>query len=261
MLTSLWWIAGLSIQSGYGLNVLKYTETLDTVASASLASEVLRGLGYWFFYGRDKLGPWTESSVDYTQHLWLIGAGFAIPVLAMIAAACVRWRHRAYFVLLALVGVTVAVGPHPYTDPSVLGGLFKSFAESSSFGLALRSTGRAVPLVALSFAVLIGVGVNAAARRWTARGVAWRGLVLAGLVMVLAVVNFPALWNGTFYGQNLQRDEAIPDYWTQAIAALDAKPHDTRVLELPGADFASYRWGNTVDPITPGLDGPPLRRA
>ena len=27
----------------------------------------------------------------------------------------------------------------------------------------------------------------------------------------------------------------------------------TRVLELPGADFASYRWGNTVDPITPGI--------
>ena len=28
---------------------------------------------------------------------------------------------------------------------------------------------------------------------------------------------------------------------------------DTRVYELPGTDFASYRWGNTVDPITPGL--------
>ena len=22
---------------------------------------------------------------------------------------------------------------------------------------------------------------------------------------------------------------------------------------MPGTDFASYRWGNTVDPITPGL--------
>ena len=25
------------------------------------------------------------------------------------------------------------------------------------------------------------------------------------------------------------------------------------MLEIPGADFASYRWGQTVDPITPGL--------
>jgi arabinofuranan 3-O-arabinosyltransferase len=253
VLASLWWIAGLSIQSGYGLNVLKYTETLEVVSQASVASEVLRGLGYWFFYGRDRLGPWTESSVGYTQHLWLITVGFAIPVLAMFAAGCVRWRHRAYFVLLALVGVTVAVGAHPYDNPSVLGGLFKSFAESSSFGLALRSTGRAVPLVALAFAVLLGVGVNAVARRLSRRGMARTGLVLAGLVMVLAVLNLPSLWDDTFYGSNLQRDEAIPDYWTQAIAAMDAGPHDTRVLELPGADFASYRWGNTVDPITPGL--------
>jgi len=221
LLTSLWWIAGLWAQGGYGLNVLKYTETLETVSTASLASEVLRGLGYWFFYGRDKLGPWTESSVDYTQHLWLIAVGFAIPTLAMLSAACVRWRHRAYFVLLVLIGVVVAVGAHPYADPSALGGLFKSFAESSSFGLALRSTGRAVPLLALGFAVLLGVWVNAVARVWSSRGVATRGLVLAGLVMVLAIVNLPALWNGSFYGTNLQRDEAIPDYWTQAIAALD----------------------------------------
>ena len=71
--------------------------------------------------------------------------------------------------------------------------------------------------------------------------------------MVLAVVNLPALWTGAFYTQDLTRDEAIPQYWTDAIAALDAQPHDTRVLEVPGADFAAYRWGQTVDPITPGL--------
>src|SRR5207248_5497977 len=29
------------------------------------------------------------------------------------------------------------------------------------------------------------------------------------------------------------------------------------VLEAPGSDFASYRWGNTVDPITPGLTDRP----
>src|SRR5205823_5619818 len=46
-------------------------------------------------------------------------------------------------------------------------------------------------------------------------------------------------------------------YWTDAIAALDAQPHDTRVLEIPGADFAAYRWGETVDPITPGLTDRP----
>ena len=81
--------------------------------------------------------------------------------------------------------------------------------------------------------------------------------MLAGVVIVLAVVNLPALWTGDFYTDDLTRDEAIPQYWTDAIAAIDAGSHDTRVLEIPGADFAAYRWGQTVDPITPGLTDRP----
>jgi arabinofuranan 3-O-arabinosyltransferase len=253
LVTSAWWIAGLTLQSGYGLNVLKYTETLEVVSQASLPAEVLRGLGYWFFYGRDKLGLWTESSFDYMARPWVIAVSFAIPVLALLAAALVRWRYRSYFVFLALIGTVIAVGAHPYGDPSTVGGLFKSFAASSTFGLALRSTGRAVPLIAMSFAVLLGVGVSAVGAAWSARGHPTRGLVLSGVVMALAVVNLPAIWQGTFYGQNLLRDENVPAYWNADVAALDAGSHQTRVLELPGADFASYRWGNTVDPITPGL--------
>ncbi len=258
VLTSLWWLAGLWAQSGYGLDILKFTETLQVVSLSSLPSEVLRGLGYWFFYGIDRVGHWTEGSVPYTQNLGLLAVSFAIPILALFAAMCVRWKHRAYFVILTVVGVAVAVGANPFDDPSILGGLFKSFAESSSFGLALRSTSRAVPLVALGLAVLLGVGVNALAAMWQGRGrqvegVSVRTLVVAGAVIVLAVVNLPALWTGAFYTQDLTRDEAIPQYWTDAIAALDAAPHDTRVLEIPGSDFAAYRWGQTVDPITPGL--------
>ncbi|MCU1374624.1 MAG: coagulation factor 5/8 type domain protein, partial [Actinomycetia bacterium] len=61
------------------------------------------------------------------------------------------------------------------------------------------------------------------------------------------------LWTGDFIGQNLQRPEDVPQYWKDAAAFLDGKGDSTRVLEIPGADFASYRWGNTVDPILPGM--------
>ncbi len=228
------------------------------VSGSSTPMETLRGLGYWFFYGIDRVGHWTDGSVPYMRNLGLLAVSFAIPVLALFAAMCVRWRHRAYFVVLTFVGVVVAVGANPYDDPSALGGTFKSFAESSSFGLALRSTSRAVPLVALGLAVLLGVAVNALARSWASqgrriKGVPVRALVVAGVVIVLAVVNLPALWTGDFYTQDLTRDEAVPQYWTDAVAALDAQSHDTRVLEIPGSDFAAYRWGQTVDPITPGL--------
>ncbi len=160
VLASLWWIAGLRMQGAYGLDVLKYSETVQTVALTSTPNEVLRGLGYWFFYGQDRLGPWIEASRDYTQHSYVILAGYALVVFSLLAAAFLRWRHRVFFVLLLFVGVVISVGAHPYASPTPLGALFKSFATSSTAGLALRSTGRAAPLVVLALAVFLGLAAN-----------------------------------------------------------------------------------------------------
>jgi arabinofuranan 3-O-arabinosyltransferase len=245
---SLWWMAGLAIQGSYGIEILRYTETVKTVAGTSLASEVMRGLGYWFFYGGDKVDPWIEPSSRYMQSLWLIGVTFALPALAVIAAAVTRWRYRAYFVALLVVGTAVAVGAYPYDDPSPLGALFKAAARSSTAGLAMRSTARAAPLVILGVAVLLAAGLGALSRR-----VPRRAAIGTALVALLAVAAIPPLWSGHAIGRNLQRPEDIPEYWEEAAAYLDSRGDATRVLEIPGSDFASYRWGTTVDPITPGL--------
>jgi hypothetical protein len=250
LLTSLWWIAGLAVQGSYGVDILRFTETIPTVARTSPASEVLRGLGYWFFYGRDKLGPWIEPAVSYTQQTWLILVSFAVPTLAFAGAAVSRFRERAYFVALVLVGAVLAVGAYPYDDPSPLGHALKAAAEGSTAALAMRSTARAVPLVSLGLAGLLGGGL-AALLRWV------RDRRIAGAVGVLAagllIANQPSLFRGGVVDPNLDRAEDVPTYWHEAATALDAEPHDTRVLEIPGTDFAAYRWGNTVDPITPGL--------
>ena len=96
---SVWWMAGFWAEGAYGLNVLKYTETVPTVSSTSLSSEVFRGLGYWYFYGTDKLGPWTAASVGYLQWTWLIAVSFLVPTLCVAAGtggavALPRLRHR-----------------------------------------------------------------------------------------------------------------------------------------------------------------------
>ena len=254
---SLWWIAGLSVQASYGLNELKFTETIKDVSTAGLSGEIQRGLGYWFFYGGDKLGPWIEAVIDYTSRRWLIVVSYGIPVTAIVSAAFIRWRHRVYFILLILVGVTIAVGAHPYDTPSPFGAIVKAFGQGSTVGLALRSVGRAGPLVVLGFAVLLGLGANLLVRWLRQRGWPHVGHVAVAIAIVVIIINLPALWNGTFYGKNLQRPETLPSYWTTAIAALNQKSHSTRILELPGADFSSYRWGNTVEPITPGLTDRP----
>jgi len=246
---SLWWVAGLLVQGRYGIPILRYTETVEAVSRTSVSTEVLRGLGYWFFYGSDKIGPWIEPAVLYTQQIWLMAVSFTIPILALVAAAIVRWGYRAYFGTLIIVGTVIAVGAHPYEEPSALGGLFKAFATTSTAGLALRSTARAVPLVMLGMAMLVAAAVAALARRRPGAG-----LLAGALVGIVALAGLPPLFTGQVgMAENLDRAEEIPEYWRAAAAALDERDDGTRVLALPGIDFAAYRWGNTVDPILPYL--------
>ncbi|MFM7062740.1 MAG: alpha-(1-_3)-arabinofuranosyltransferase family protein [Actinomycetes bacterium] len=247
LLTSLWWVAGLSVQGRYGIPILRYTETYRTVANASVATEVLRGLGYWFFYGRDALGAWIAPAVTMTQAVPALALSFALPGLAAVAALLTRWSHRGYFAALVGIGVVVSVGSHPWDHPSLYGAVFKAWTTTES-GLAFRSTPRAVPLVALGLAVFLGAGVAAVSRRWPG----WH-LPVSLLVLAAVCANASWLFRGQMVDQNLDRPEEIPTYWTQVGEFLDRGDRSTRAYEMPGTDFASYRWGNTVDPVTPGL--------
>jgi arabinofuranan 3-O-arabinosyltransferase len=93
-LVSVWWAAGLWAEGRYGINVLRVTETVPTVARTSSAAEVLRGLGYWYFYGQDKVQPWTLASVSYTQSWWLLAVSFAVPAVSVAASdSCSRGRQ------------------------------------------------------------------------------------------------------------------------------------------------------------------------
>ena len=247
VVVSVWWVAGLVIQGRYSLPVTRYTETYEVVADASTAPEILRGLGYWFFYGNDKFGAWIRPSVEYTQGVWLLFLTFGLVVLALISATAVRWRHRSFFLGLLVLGALIGIGSHPFEDPSLLGRLFKDFTRSDA-GLALRSTPRAAPMVVLATSVLIGCVTAAAQERVPRLGKAFTLLTLAAIILAN-----PAMWRVRMIEEHLHRGENLPTYWLEAAAAFDDGDDGSRIWELPGSDFASYRWGNTVDPITPGL--------
>jgi arabinofuranan 3-O-arabinosyltransferase len=250
-LTSLWWIVGLLVEGRYGLNLLRFTETLDTVAATAFPIEFLRGLGYWFFYGRDIVGLWNDGFRNYSTS-YMIFMGLAIPAIALIAAGLLRWRHRIFFIALIVFGVTISVGAAPFRNPSVYGSVFKAFSSTSS-GEALRNSGRATPLIALGVAALLGAGVSALVTKLLALDRRTLALRLAAGIGVLCLLNAAGVWGGRYYSKYLERPEQIPSYWQQAISSLNAEPHDTRVLALPGSDYATYRWGTTEDPIEPGL--------
>jgi arabinofuranan 3-O-arabinosyltransferase len=242
----LWWAAGLLVEAGYGVNVLKYTETVPSTSATSNASEVLRGLGYWYFYGSDHLGPWTYAAIRYTQDIGLLITSYAVPVLAVVSAALLRWRERSYFIALVVVGMLLSVGPFPFSNPTPVGGILKTFMTDTTAGLALRSTDRATPVVLLGLAMLLGSGVTALCRRFTLAG-----LITAILLTGLVVANNPSLFNGDTIANNFTQPASLPSYQTQAINHLNATHKGTRVLAIPGNDFASDNWGDTVDTPQP----------
>lgn len=245
--TSLWWMAGLSLQGRYGIDILRFTETYKTVSNSSSATEVGRSLGYWFFYGVDTLGPWFKAAETLTQSIPAVALSLAVPIVCIACGLWTRFRYRIFFVGLVLAGLVVSVGAFPWDSPTPYGSVFKAFTGTAS-GLALRSTPRAVPLLALGLAVFLGAGVAAASRLMPARR-----LVFAGLAVILVMANLSPMFTGRLIDPFLERDADVPGYWHEAGKYLDTGDRRTRALEVPGIEFANYRWGATVDPITPGL--------
>ncbi|HXW32053.1 MAG TPA: alpha-(1-_3)-arabinofuranosyltransferase family protein, partial [Acidimicrobiales bacterium] len=247
-LVSAWWAAGLVVEGGYGIDVLRYTETVQAVSTTSLASEVVRGLGYWYFYGGDNFGPWLSAMPQFTQQLWLIGVGYLTPLLALAAAVSIRWRHRAGFLAMTVVGVALAEGAHPLAAPTLVSRLMGDVLSSGTVGLALRSTDRATPLVLLGLAALLGAGIGALEKR--APGPA---LVVGALSVGVVVLANPALWNGTSVPSTFV-EKPVTHYERQAASMLNHTSPGTAVLGLPGQDFASTDFGSTtVDPVWPAL--------
>ena len=248
ILVSLWWAVGLQIEAAYGVNVLKYTETVPATSGASLASEILRGLGYWYFYGTDRVGPWTQTSVEYTQNIALIVFSFAVPVLAILAAFVARWRYRSYFILITVVAMVMAVGPNPYEHPSSVGSVIKKIMVDTTAGLAMRSTDRASPLIILSMALFLGAGVSALCLR-----VRKTGLVIGAFAVAAVAGATTPLWSGQILANGFNQPAVPPDYVRQAAHALDSAHPGTRLFAIPGNNFGAQRWGDTIDTVYPGL--------
>ncbi len=242
---SSWWLVALAVQSRTGADVLAYSETAQAVSSTSSAPEVLRGLGYWLFYGGDSTGPWNSASSAYVQSPGLILLGFGLVALAMAALVLVERRVRMWLASLWSIGVVVAVGAH---GDSWLSHRLLSGNARSTVLLAFRSSTRAVPLVLLASSLAIGYGLSALTTR---RSTLARNFSLTSVV--LTMLQLPAIWNGSLVDRQLRRPEQIPTAWSEAATALQQRGSDTRVLELPGQEFSAFRWGTTTDQLLPGL--------
>jgi arabinofuranan 3-O-arabinosyltransferase len=248
LLVSVWWLAGLWAEGKYGINILRFTESFATVTTTSSSSEVFRGLGYWYFYGLDGLQPWTLSSVAYMSGQIVPTASFIAPLVGVVAALCIRWRYRVFAVVVAFIGVVVAVGSYPLNNPTPVGVLLRWLANHTTVGLAMRSTNRVIPIMLLALALLAGAGYDAL--RTSRPKVAW---VFSGLFAVAVLGAMLPLFQGRAISSNLTLPEKLPSYVKQAAHQLNQGSSTSAVLGLPGLDFAYYRYGTFNDSIWPGI--------
>lgn len=248
---SVWWLLGVRIQGRFGLPVLQLTENVRTVADASTPGDLLRGLGNWFFYGRDRTGYSVDQASAYAHDAVVVALSFAVPIVAVAVAFVLRWAHRSYFVLLVVVGTVIGVGAWPADDLTPYGRIWTSLTTDTSLGLAFRNTPRVVPIITLGLAGLLAGAVGAV------RAEQWRRLAGAGVVVLAGGALLP-VWQDGYLTEGMTRPESVPGYWRDAVADLDGGDHGTRILAVPGSSFAAYEWGTTVDPITPGLTDRPF---
>lgn len=258
---SLWWIVMLMIQGRNGADVLAFSESLEAVSFTSTPTEVSRGLGYWLFYVRDAYAATTTASIDHLLSLRTILANYAVLGFGLAGIVLFKWEHRRFAALLFGAGLILGVGVHPIDDPSPFMSLLVGDGEGG-LALALRSSTRAVPVMLLGLSLGVATLVSHVAdarliKRLKVPPAAAR-VATAGLIAATAIVALPALRNGGFIDEALERDQSPPRAWTDAAAALDARPDGYRVLQVPGTEFGAFQWGYTVDQPLPALTERPL---
>lgn len=244
---SVWWMAALVVQAGEGIEILRFTETYATIRSTAMPSELLRGFGYWFSYGGDWMDPWVGATYGLLGSPWYLGVGLALVAASLFGLPMLGRMARRPAAVMVLVGLALAVGEAWTGRWTPWGAGFGALVDAGP-GLVLRSTQRAVPVLTVGLA--LGLGAFATSRPRIV-GLSRRSVVIAAL----AVQALP-WWTGGIATAAITRG-SVPDHWSD-VATTIGDDVDHRLWETPGADFASYRWGGTIDPVLIGLTDRPV---
>ena len=153
---------------------------------------------------------------------------------------------------MTFTGLVLAVGVHPFGDPSPIARLFRGDGQAG-LSLALRSSTRALPLLVLGLALGTAALVDAIGpcRRLAPGGAGRRRRRRSPLWATFR--SSPTTVSST---RRSSATNSPPAAWTDAAAALDALPPGFRVLQLPGAEFGAFTLGIHRRPAAPGADRP-----
>ncbi|MBK6887714.1 MAG: DUF3367 domain-containing protein [Tetrasphaera sp.] len=238
---SAWWLGPLLVLGRYSPPFLGWIETAAMVTGPVGLLDVVKGTTHWLGHLIVPGGAWWPAG-------WAIASDPAIVVASALlgglglAGLALPSRHRRF--LLLCLGVGLAFVAIPHTGP--LGSPLSSTAQHLLDGplAPFRNVHKADPLIRLPLVVgLVRLGASAnglALRRWSILTRPLRFVVGLAILLVAAPAMSGSLaTRGTF--------AAMPGYWVQAGAWLDAHAGGGGALLLPSSSFGEYTWGRTID--------------
>ena len=159
-------------------------------------------------YIRDPYAPTTTAGADYMTDLLPIVCGFLLVIVALVGLAIVRFPARRFAIAITFTGLVLAVGVHPFVDPSPIAELVPRRRSARAVAGAALEHPR-LPLLAIGLAL-----GGAALVDPIGRTIAWRRTVFAAAVVLVALGNLPVLTGHGLVDPALERDEQPPAAWT-----------------------------------------------
>ena len=274
LLTSAWyWVPFIAslFTAGAFWSAAIAQETYHLYNQRSSFLETFRMLGRWDLYSGYQGLPYLGYAPGYLRHPLVIGATLLVPVLSLAAflitprsspenAGAKGWT--AYFGLLLLFAVFMAVGAYPLDQIGVTNWLYVWLYERVPFFSAFRDGHKFVGLIALAYAPLFAMTVaylSQIASSTTKHIGAFlrstlRTLPFALGALVALVVAFP-LWTGQALDRRYQFQ--VPTYWDEARAWFEGQPDMFRIFTLPDQYLQAYTWGRTSFTLSvPWIDKP-----
>lgn len=245
---SAYWLVPAIFASATGASITAASETIDGIAKVSSYPEVLRGMGLWPLYGFDADGAWIPQYTAYVTSPLVMLLTIVWPALALVSLRWSRGMARWFATGAIAIAAVIMVGAYPGTQPASPFGALLSRVLGVPALSAFRTTNKIGAVLALAFALALGVGAWVLFRRLRTMPVL-APVIGAGLVALLTAWTLPAL-TGNLYISPLD----IPDYWHKAAAAADSGDANSAVLMLPGQVSARYRWStNRPDDLANAL--------
>ena len=251
------------MQGTYGLDILKYTETVEAVATrVDARTRSCAGSAT----GSSTAGP--ARPVDRVREpatrsdpcVLLAGYGLVV-ARACSPPAFVRWRHRVVLRRAARSsGSSSRSAPSPVRRPDAARRGVQGVRDELDRRARAAQHRRARSRSSCSRSRCSSASARTrSSTRCAGAGTPVLGGAVLGVVVRAHRRELPrALRRHASTARTWSAPENVPDVLDAGDRSTSTRGrHDTRILEEPGTDFASYTWGNTVDPITPGLTDRP----